>query len=68
MVAFALVGVMVAWDFYLTFAGLKVEFSYTTVPIDNYLFEDVDEHFRNDPKFSSYQIEAEEINSIEEFN
>lgn len=63
-----LVAVVVGWDLYLTFAGLKGDFSYTIISIDNFLYLDVDNHFRTDPDFRKYEQEAIGVNSIDFFN
>lgn len=62
-----LVILMVGWELFLIFTGQKAEFSYTTPAVNSFLYEDIEQHFVLDPKYSSYQEQATGISSVEEF-
>lgn len=67
VLGFVIVGIVVAWDIYLTVSGLKGDFFYTTNPIPNSLYEKVGKHFEALPDFDRYEQAAKQTESIDDF-
>ena len=61
VMAFILMGFFAAWDIFSTVTGGRNEFSYSLAPIQPNLYEGLETHFEQDPKYSEYVQESDAI-------
>jgi hypothetical protein len=51
---------LIGWDVIATFTGFKQEFSFSINPIEDRLYGPVEDHFRKDPEFTQFEVQAAE--------